>query len=44
MKNEGRAGGHYYQYEFDVDLDIVGDVVRDFDSIALPKGVATRIG
>ena len=44
MKNEGRAGGHYYQYEFDVDLDIVGDVVRDFDSIALPKGVAARIG
>jgi cell division control protein 6 len=44
MKNEGRAGGHYYQYEFDVDLDIVGDVVRDFDSIALPTGVAARIG
>ena len=42
MKNKGRAGGHYYQYEFDVDLDIVGDVVRDFDSIALPKAVATR--
>ncbi|TKX41361.1 cell division control protein Cdc6, partial [Halorubrum sp. CGM4_25_10-8A] len=37
------AGGHYYQYEFDVDLDIVGDVVRDFDSIALPTGVATRL-
>ena len=40
---EERAGGHYYQYEFDVDLDIVGDVVRDFDSIALPKGVTARI-
>ncbi|PYZ02890.1 hypothetical protein C8039_08370 [Halogeometricum sp. wsp3] len=43
MKNEGRAGGHYYQYEFDVGLDIVGDVVRDFDSIALPTSVATQI-
>jgi cell division control protein 6 len=42
-KNEGRAGGHYYQYEFDVSLDIVGDVVQDFDSVSLPAGVATRV-
>ena len=27
----------------DLHLDIVGDVVRDFDSIALPNGVATRL-
>ncbi|ELZ33609.1 hypothetical protein [Halorubrum distributum] len=31
------------QYEFDVDLGIVGDVVRDSDTVALPAGVATRI-
>ncbi|EMA71050.1 cell division control protein 6 [Halorubrum distributum JCM 13916] len=31
------------QYEFDVGLGVVGDVVRDFDSIALPTGVAARI-
>ena len=33
----------HYQYEFDVDLGIVDDVVRDFDTVALPKGVAARI-
>jgi hypothetical protein len=30
--------GRRCQYEFDVDLGIVSDVVRDFDSIALSTG------
>ncbi|MDB2242976.1 hypothetical protein [Halorubrum ezzemoulense] len=32
------------QYEFNVGLGIVDAVVRDFDAIALSKGVAARIG
>jgi len=31
------------QYEFDVGLGIVDALVRDFDAIALPTGVAARI-
>jgi len=43
LKNEGRAGGHYYQYEFEVTLDVVSDVVQDFDSIVLPHTVVNRL-
>jgi|APHM01.1.fsa_nt_gi ORC complex protein Cdc6/Orc1 len=42
-KNEGRAGGHYYQYEFDVTLEIVSDVVQDFEFASLLADVATRV-
>ncbi|WP_160163048.1 hypothetical protein [Halorubrum distributum] len=31
------------QYEFDVNLGVVDDVVRDSNTIVLPKGVAARI-
>jgi hypothetical protein len=30
-------------YEFDIGLNIVGDVVQDFDAIALLKGVTAQI-
>ena len=43
LKNEGRAGGHYYQYEFEVTLNVVSDVVQDFDSIVLPHTVVNRL-
>jgi len=43
LKNEGRAGGHYYQYEFEVTLDVVSDVVQDFDSIVLPHTIVNRL-
>lgn len=43
LKNEGRAGGHYYQYEFEVTLDVVSGVVQDFDTIALPQTVINRL-
>jgi cell division control protein 6 len=42
-RNEGRAGGQYYEYEFNVSLDLVIDVVRDFDGIALPREVARTL-
>lgn len=32
------------QYEFDVGLGVVDALVQDFDAIALPTGVAARIG
>jgi hypothetical protein len=31
------------RHEFDIDLGIVDGVVRDFDAIALPEGMAARI-
>lgn len=38
-RNEGRSGGQYYEYEFAVGLDLVGNVVRDFEGLALPRRV-----
>lgn len=39
-RNEGRAGGQYYEYEFKVDLTTVCEVVADFEGISLPDTVA----
>jgi len=36
-RNEGRAGGQYYVYEFNVDLSTVCEVVTDLNGIALPE-------
>ncbi|KPN29433.1 hypothetical protein SY89_00146 [Halolamina pelagica] len=38
-RNEGRSGGQYYEYEFAVDLDLVANVVSDFEGLALPRQV-----
>jgi cell division control protein 6 len=38
-RNEGRSGGQYYEYEFAVDLDLVANVVRDFEGLILPRRV-----
>lgn len=38
-RNEGRSGGQYYEYEFSVDLDLVANVVSDFEGLALPRQV-----
>ncbi|GGN96004.1 MULTISPECIES: orc1/cdc6 family replication initiation protein [Haloarcula] len=43
VRNEGRAGGQYHEYEFDVPLDLVCDVVRELDDIATPSVVARHI-
>ncbi|MBX0324676.1 orc1/cdc6 family replication initiation protein [Halomicroarcula sp. F13] len=43
VRNEGRAGGQYHEYEFDVPLDLVCDVVRELDDIAMPNVVARHI-
>ncbi|QAU13465.1 AAA family ATPase [Halorubrum sp. BOL3-1] len=42
-KNEGRAGGQYYEYEFNVSLELVIGVVRDFEGVAFPKKVDRTI-
>jgi len=39
-KNEGRAGGQYYEYEFNVSLELVISVVRDFEGVAFPRKLA----
>jgi cell division control protein 6 len=42
-RNEGRAGGQYYEYDFNVDLRTVCDVVAELEGIAFPANVADRI-
>ena len=41
-RNEGRAGGQYYEYEFKVDLTTVCEIVADLDTIALPNSVVSQ--
>ncbi|WP_074880597.1 MULTISPECIES: hypothetical protein [Halolamina] len=36
FRNEGRSADQYYEYEFAVDLDLVANVVSDFEGLALP--------
>ncbi|WP_331713973.1 orc1/cdc6 family replication initiation protein [Halobacterium sp. CBA1126] len=38
-RNEGRSGGQYYEYEFSVELDLVANVVSDFEGLTLPRRV-----
>ena len=42
-KNEGRAGGQYYEYEFNVSLELVINVVRDLEDVAFPREVARTL-
>ncbi|ELZ36203.1 cell division control protein 6 [Halorubrum saccharovorum DSM 1137] len=42
-RNEGRAGGQYYEYEFNVSLELVTGVVKDFEDIAFPREVARML-
>jgi len=42
-RNEGRAGGQYYEYEFNVGQNLVLDVIEELDGIALPRRVALRL-
>jgi len=38
VRNEGRAGGQYYEYAFNVPLELVIRVVMDFEGVAFPRG------
>ena len=38
-RNEGRSGGQYYEYDFNVDLELVCQVVGDLEGLVLPEGV-----
>jgi cell division control protein 6 len=38
-RNEGRSGGQYYEYQFSVDIELVVNVVKDFEGLALPRRV-----
>jgi cell division control protein 6 len=38
-RNEGRAGGQYYEYEFNVGLKLVCEVVDTLDGVALPRRI-----
>lgn len=42
-KNEGRAGGQYYEYEFNVSLKLVISVVKDFEGVAFPRKLARTL-
>lgn len=42
-RNEGRSGGQYYEYQFSVDLEVVVNVVSDFEGLTLPRRVAKLI-
>jgi len=42
-KNEGRAGGQYYEYKFNVSLELVINVVRDLEDVAFPREVARTL-
>ena len=42
-RNEGRAGGQYYEYEFNVALELVCEVVSELDSVAIPERVTRQL-
>ncbi|AXG09710.1 orc1/cdc6 family replication initiation protein [Haloplanus rubicundus] len=42
-RNEGRSGGQYYEYEFAVGLNLVANVVSDFEALTLPRRVVELI-
>jgi len=42
-RNEGRAGGQYYEYEFNVELKLVCEVVDTLDGIALPRRIVQHL-
>ena len=42
-RNEGRAGGQYYEYEFNVGLTLVCEVVDTLDGVALPSRIHKQL-
>ena len=42
-KNEGRAGGQYYEYDFNVSLELAISVVSDFEGVAFPRKLARTL-
>ena len=42
-RNEGRAGGQYYEYEFNVGLKLVCEVVDTLDGVALPRRIGEHL-
>jgi len=42
-RNEGRGSGQYYEYEFSVDLALVGEVVTDVDGVVVPGHLARQL-
>ena len=42
-RNEGRAGGQYYEYEFNAGLRLVCEVVDTFDGVLLPRHIYQQL-
>jgi len=42
-RNEGRAGGQYYEYEFNIGLKLVCEVVDTLDRVALPRRIGEHL-
>ena len=42
-RNEGRAGGQYYEYEFNVGLTLVCEVVDTLDGVSLPRRIRQQL-
>jgi cell division control protein 6 len=42
-RNEGRAGGQYYEYEFNIGLKLVCEVVDTLDGVALPRRIGEHL-
>lgn len=42
-RNEGRAGGQYYEYEFNVGLRLVCEVVDTLDGVSLPRRIRQQL-
>jgi len=43
LRNEGRAGGQYYEYEFNVGLRLVCEVVDTLDGVSLPRRIRQQL-
>ena len=42
-RNEGRAGGQYYEYEFNVGLTLVCEVVDTLGGVSLPRCIRQQL-
>jgi len=42
-RNEGRAGGQYYEYEFNVGLTLVCEIVDTLDGVVLPRRIVQNL-
>jgi len=43
FRNEGRAGGQYYEYEFTVGLTLVCEVVDTLNGVTLPNRIRHQL-